>query len=138
MLKYRCLHCQRILDFSDNKRKLVKCVCGYYSILKGKKDIDQEITNYLKKGKFGIVKELNNKLLINFNLDQRNLFFFKQKSYKTGIAIEKLLNNSENISKKDRDLLYRLKSTSLEEINEQISFLMIKMKIIKFLRIMNV
>ena len=131
-----CQNCKAALDQIGDVEFAVRCKCGWvtkfrFGTLKKEKKINKETSSdpLLWTTQFG------SGILYTRQFDLRNIITLKRISQKSGEALENfLLYSKEKLSLQEKNILYKLKSQLIPEIEEKIKYLEAKKKCIEILR----
>jgi phage FluMu protein Com len=135
-----CQHCRASLQEDGEKQFIVKCrKCNWYNRFKFETLEGKEI---VKKDRAGEIifykKQINGGILYTypFNL-LRHVPNLKIKSKQTAEALEKFLfYGKERLTNNEKNVLYKLKVQSTEDIERKIDYLEAKKRGIEILRLL--
>ena len=146
---YSCPGCNKAIKFHKEDDFIVRCTCTRFCRLKPKSDTKTEnLTKYLfsstqlqandKQLSRLILKNYDDSYLISTAFQLNNIITFRNSSKKTADAFDNFINNDKkNLSKEEKDLLYKLKSTSIHKLEEKIQILQSQINCIQFLNDMD-
>jgi hypothetical protein len=142
---FYCLSCQTTLDFEKEWRQVIRCPkCGRFNRLEYAQDDKKRLSNgdiIVEEGDTIsiITKRIGDKIQYCYILvNPRQLKIFKKYSQKSGEALEKFLYSSKTqLTKEEKNILYKLKAASIIKIQERIEYLLNKQKFIKLLQDLN-
>ncbi len=135
-----CQQCNTPLNQTGDIEFIIKCRnCAMYnkyryeSLEEGVKLVKDNFGNtILYKKQFG------NGVLYTYRFDLRNADNLRRKSNKSGEALEKfVLYDTGKLSLQEKNILYKLKSQSISEIDQKIQYLVSKKRCIEILKLLD-
>jgi len=131
-----CQYCQTSLNRLEDAEFIVKCKNCYWvnrfrhGTLKKEKIINDSFKNPIM-----FKKQFGSGILYTYRIELRDIICLKGNSLKFGEAVEKFIfYDKDNLSPKEKNILYKLKAQSVSEINTKIEYLQAKKKCIELLK----
>jgi len=135
-----CQHCNSSLNQTGDVEFIVRCGnCSRfnryrYENVKGE---GKTVTDFFNNPIL-FKRQIGDGVLYTHMFDLRQAFLLRRKSIKSGEALEKfILYDKEKLSSSEKNLLLKLKSQSISEIEEKIEYLEAKKNCIEILKLLD-
>jgi len=134
-----CQNCGKSLNLIGNVEFIVRCgKCSWINKFSfGALEENEKTIEGSFKTPILFKKQYGGGYLYTYRFDARDIDLLKRGSQKSGEALEKLiLYGKDHLSNKEKNILYKLKASSISKIQEKIGYLEAKKNVIEGLRLL--
>ena len=134
-----CQNCGKSLNQIGNAEFIVRCgKCSWINKFSfGALEENEKTIMGSFKTPILFKKQYGGGFLYTYRFDRREIDLFKRISQKSGEALDKLiLYGKDHLSNQEKNILYKLKASSISKIQEKIDYLEAKKNVIEGLRLL--